>query len=358
VVVLSGWVQCDRAGELKKALAAGVANPVVLVHAAASQGGTGQAPPSPLAIPALFRPGATLVGLFGTPASDELNPALVLAVTAPLFFGMMFGDLGQGLLLAGLALAGRRWLGRWIAPALACSLSSAVFGLLYGSVFGMEVEHGPLPLWLSPMKEPFRLLAISLWIGVGFLLLTFALKMVNLGLRGDWRAALLGFQGGAGALGYLGGVLWLRSVYQGVTPSALALLLVAAGLLLMGTHVAGELSEHGRHALGELLTEFFHGALSLLTNTLSFLRLGAFALNHAALSMALFLLADMIPRSPLGWGFRILLLVGGSALILIMDVLVVAVQTIRLEFYEGLTRYFRGDGREFLPLRFPETKTS
>jgi V/A-type H+-transporting ATPase subunit I len=122
-------------------------------------------------------------------------------------------------------------------------------------------------------------------------------------------------------------------------------------------HVASELREHGHAVLGSMATEFFHGALSLLTNTLSFLRLAAFALNHGALSMALFLVVEQLPVGPLGWVLRGLVLVAGSAVILVLDVLVVAVQTVRLEFYEGLTRYFRGDGKEFLPLRFPEGKT-
>lgn len=353
VALLIGWIVPERLAELEQVLAQEVASPVAIVHQPLADDSEEQ-PPSPLQVPPLFRPGASLVTLFGTPGTDEINPSLVLAATTPLFFGMMFGDLGQGLLLALLAVVFRRRLGIWVAPALACSLSSAFFGLLYGSVFG--VEHWLPAWWLQPMKEPFRLLATALTVGIGFLLLTFILKAINLALRHRWQEALFGFAGGGGLLCYLGGVLGLRAFYLDQPMPMLALSLLAAGLLATGWHMALEVRTHGSGALGLLLTEFFHGALGLVTNTLSFLRLAAFALNHAALSMALFLVLDMLPGSTLGWLLRGVLFVLGSIVILVVDVLVVAVQTIRLEFYEGLTRYFRGEGRAFVPLRFPESR--
>lgn len=354
VAFLSGWIIQERLPDLEQALARDVASPVAVIHEPLVESEDAGIGPSPITLPGSFQPGGRLVTLYGIPGHDELNPALILAATSPLFFGMMFGDVGQGLILVALALAGRRWLGRWVAPALSCSLSCVVFGFLYGSIFG--VEHWLAPLWLRPMSEPFRLLAAALWVGVGFLLLTFVLKAINLALQDRWQEAFLSFQGGGGALCYLGGVFGLRAFYQGQPLPPPAVVSLIAGSLLTAFYIAGELRKHGRAALGHQATEFFHGGLSMLTNTLSFLRLAAFALNHGALSMALFLLVGLIPATPFGWVGRILVLVVGSALILILDVLVVAVQTIRLEFYEGLTRYYRGDGKEFLPLRFPEVK--
>jgi V/A-type H+-transporting ATPase subunit I len=296
------------------------------------------------------------VTLYGHPGYDELNPTIILAATAPLFFGMMFGDVGQGLLLTVLTLAFRRRLGHWVSAALACSLGCTVFGFLYGSVFGFE---GWLPaLWLRPMAEPFRLLAVALWVGVAFLLGTFLLKVVNLMLQARWLEAACGLQGLAGAIVYVGGVIGLRALHVDRAVSSVSIGLVGGGILLTAIYAASEIRSHGRGALSNLAAEYFHGLISLLTNTLSFLRLAAFALNHAALSLALFLLVGMIPGTPLGWTARILVLVIGSTFILVLDALVVAVQTIRLEFYEGLTRYFRGDGQPYQPLRFPETKTA
>jgi V/A-type H+-transporting ATPase subunit I len=123
--------------------------------------------------------------------------------------------------------------------------------------------------------------------------------------------------------------------------------------LLVAIYAVREVRAHGQAALAELGIELFHGSLTLLTNTLSFLRLAAFALAHAALSLALFLILKTIPPTPAGWAVRMVVLLFGMAVILVLDTLAVAVQTIRLQFYEGLARYYRGDGLPYSPLRFP-----
>jgi V/A-type H+-transporting ATPase subunit I len=351
VAYLGGWAPRDSLAEIEQALSREVATPVVLVHQAAPRTEAGSPiPPTEVAVPGIFQPGAVLVSLYGLPGYNEINPMFVITATTPLFFGMMFGDVGQGLLLAALALAFRRRLGRWIAPALSWSASTTVFGLLYGSVFG--VEHWLPPLWLRPLNDPLRLLAVALWVGVAFLMLTFLLNAVTMGLQRRWQEAAFGLRGAAGAMMYLGGVLVLRSVYMNERPSITATTLMATGIVLALMRAAQEVRSAGTTALGAFVGEFLHEALSLVTNTLSFLRLAAFALNHGALSLALFLVVDMIPTGAAWLPGRILVFVIGSAVLLVLDTLLITVQTIRLEFYEGLTRYYRGDGRAYRPLRF------
>jgi len=356
VAYLGGWVPQDRVAEIQEALGHGVDTPVILVRESGRGDAGASGPPTEVAVPAIFRPGATLVSLYGLPRHDELDPTFILAATTPLFFGMMFGDVGQGLLLGALAVALRRRLGRWVAPAVSWSLGSVIFGLLYGSVFG--VEHWLPALWMRPLDDPFRLLGVALAIGVIFLLLTFVLSGANLALRGRWLEALFGFRGAAGASVYAGGVLLLRALYLGQPLSRVGLGLLGAGIGLTAAHAASEIRTSGRGVLGTLATEYFHGILGLFTGTLSFLRLAAFALNHGALSLALFLVVDMFPASGPWLAVRVLVLVIGSIFILVLDVLVVTVQTIRLEFYEGLTRYYRGDGRAYQPLRFARATTT
>ncbi|HJN46826.1 MAG: V-type ATPase 116kDa subunit family protein [Vicinamibacterales bacterium] len=302
-------------------------------------------------MPAIFQPAASLVALYGTPGHDEINPALVLALTTPLFFGMMFGDVGYGLVLLAATVAARRQLGQWTPVAVTCSLASAGFGLLCGSVFG--VEHWLPAVWLRPVEEPFRLLAAALWAGVAFIFTTFVLKASTLFRQGRRLEACIGLPGGAGALAYAGAVLGVRALYaqQGVP-------LIAWGAVLAGTTTAAlyavlEIRAHGRSKMADLASDYFHLLLTLLTNTLSFLRLAAFAMSHAALSTALFLVLETIPQTPAWWAVRIPVLLLGATLILVLHTLVVAIQTIRLEFYEGLTRYYRGDGRPYRPLSFP-----
>jgi V/A-type H+-transporting ATPase subunit I len=138
-------------------------------------------------------------------------------------------------------------------------------------------------------------------------------------------------------------------------PSITATSMMGTGIVLALMHAVQEVRAAGTPALAAVVGEFFHEALSLVTNTLSFLRLAAFALNHGALSLALFLVVDMIPTSAAWLPVRILVFVIGSALLLVLDTLLISIQTIRLEFYEGLTRYYRGDGRAYRPLQFTGT---
>lgn len=353
VAFLSGWVARRNLPALEQTLQREVAHPVVVVAEPASSSGSDAQPPSEMDLPALFRSGGEFVSLYGAPGYNELNPALVLVATTPLMFGMMFGDVGHGLLLALAAVACRRWLKQWWSLVFACSIGAVVFGFLYGSVFG--IEHWLPSFWLRPMEEPMRLIAMALWAGVGFMLLTFVLKALSLSVQGRLYEAVFAFEGMAGAALYLGVVFVLRAVHLDQTVSAFAWALAVAGLVLIGIHAGGKVRLDGRPALVELASDYFHGILTLMTNTLSFLRLAAFALAHGALSVALYLIIEMIPPTAFGWVCRILVLLVGSAAILAIDLLAVGVQTVRLQFYEGLARYYRGDGRSYRALRFPRT---
>src|SRR5262249_22819062 len=165
---------------------------------------------------------------------DEIDPTLILAATVPLLFGMMFGDVGYGLLLVLVGVACRRWLKHWVAPIVSCGLGSAAFGLLYGSVFG--VEHWLRPLWLRPLDAPVSLLAAALWVGVAFVLMTFVLKAASLWRQGRPSEAALGFQAGGGAIFYLGAVLVCRSLYLGQPAGRLGAGLALGGLVLVAAH--------------------------------------------------------------------------------------------------------------------------
>lgn len=352
VAFLNGWVPQNRVQAVRQALANEVSNPVVMIEQPPRDHTLQAGAPSELAVPSLFRPVIQLVSLYGSPGYSELNPMLVIAATTPLFFGMMFGDVGHGLLLLLATIALRRWLRSWVVFGVSCGVGAIIFGLLYGSVFG--VEHWLAPLWMRPMDDPFRLLAVALWMGVVFVLLTFVLKAANLLRQGEWLTAIIGLPGLGGAAFYLGAVLLAQSLYVGQRVPPLVTALSLAGLLLIGWHTALEIRRQGRSVVADLVSEYFHTLLALFTNTLSFLRLAAFALAHAALSIATFLVMDTIPPTVLGWVFRAVVFLLGTLIILVLDGLAVGIQTIRLQFYEGLARYYRGDGQLFRPLRFDQ----
>lgn len=293
--------------------------------------------PLRLANPPWARAFEVFARLLGQPGRDEADPSRLLAFIAPLLFGFMFGDVGQGaVLLAGGLLLRRRW------PALVMLVPGGIaamgFGWLFGSVFAREDLIAPL--WGHPLAHPIELLAAAVALGAAILSAGLALNALAAAWRGDLRgwcsrdAALIVAYAGALA------AFWV--------PQALGA--VALGALWMALGTAAETP--GARAAGALrgLAQFIEQALQLLVNTVSFARVGAFALAHAGLSAAVTSIADA--AGPVGqW----VLLAAGNALILLLEGLVVGIQTTRLLLFEFFLRFLKGSGRAFRPLPPPSS---
>ncbi|MFN8486021.1 MAG: V-type ATPase 116kDa subunit family protein [Caldilineaceae bacterium] len=319
---------------------------------------TSARPPTLLRNPKWLQAFEGLVTNFGFPAYAELDPTALLAFSFILMYGMMFGDVGHGLLLA---LAGV-WLQRHksglasLAPVLvSAGLSAGVFGLLYGSFLGMALFS---PLWVRPLDSITAVLLAAVVAGVVLLNLGFVLNMFTAWRSGDWSHLLLDKNGLAGLWLYwalLGGGL---ALLQGVQmPQWLWALLILIPVLLLFLHeplanalarrrplVEGGWGEYSVLAVSEL----FETLLGYVSNSLSFIRLGAFAVAHEGLSQVIFLLAGL--SGGLGW----VIIVVGTLLIVGFEGLIVGIQTLRLEYYEFFGKFFGGAGRPFTPLRLPE----
>lgn len=300
------------------------------------------APPPGLQAPLLLhnpwwaRPYETFCRLFGMPGRDAADPSAVVALVFPLIFGYMFGDLGQGLLLtvAGLAFGGRWPLVKLFIPA---GLSAAFFGLLFGSIFSLP---GIVPaLWLEPLDEPLPVLLLPLFGGATLLLAGFVLAGVEARWRGE-LATWLRSEGGAMAL-YLG-LLTAVAAPAGFLAPALAAALALA--LVLALWQGG-----GAAAVLAAIAESIEKVLRLAINTISFVRVGAFAIGHAGLSAALALLADAAGEG----AAAALVVVLGNVFIIALEVLVVSIQTTRLLLFEFFTRFFVGSGRTFRPAALP-----
>ena len=302
-------------------------------------------PPSQLAQPIVLRnprwarPFELFAGLLGVPGANEADPSLLLVLLAPLMFGFMFGDVGQGavLIAAGCVLR-RRYPGAELL--IAGGVAAMVFGTLFGSVFARE---GLLPaLWLPPLEKPLTLLGVSLAGGSVVILIGLALDAVESYWRGEgvrWWLTRAGL-----VVSYLAAIACAvdrRSAW-----------LIPAGL---GWYCAGEVvrAEHPWQRLGASLAEALETLLQLLINNLSFVRVGAFALAHAGLAAAINALCA-------GIGTRWLSIVGlalGNALLILIEGLVVGIQTTRLVLFEFFIRFLRGDGRVLKPLQ-PSRRSS
>jgi V/A-type H+-transporting ATPase subunit I len=289
-------------------------------------------PPIVLRNPRWARPFEWFARLLGTPGANEADPSLLLALLVPLMFGFMFGDVGQGavLVLAGFALRKR-----YVAAELliAGGIVAMIFGALFGSVFARE---GILPaLWLHPLEKPLSLLGVSLAGGSVVILIGLALDAVESYWRGEavrWWATRAGL-----VLSYLASIA--------CAVDHRAAWVIPAGF---GWYCAGEVAhaEHRPQRLGASFAEAIETLLQLLVNTLSFVRVGAFALAHAGLAAAINALCA-------GIGTRWLAILGlalGNALLIVIEALVVGIQTTRLVLFEFFIRFLRGDGRALKPL--------
>jgi len=257
-------------------------------------------------------------------------------------FGYMFGDVGQGLVLAavGWTLRNRVPTLRLLVPG---GIAASAFGFVFGSVFCLEtVIH---PLWVLPLQAPLPVLVVPLVAGAVLLTLGLLIELLEAWWQqrlGHWARddapALLVYLGVLGALLHPAG--WLAVAAGAVWAVAGG----AAGVKRPGTALGARLRA-GLAGLGELVEK----TLQVLINTLSFARVGAFALAHAGLASAVVALAEAAGH---GIGFW-LILVLGNLLILAIEGLIVSIQTTRLVLFEFFTRFFKPEGRAFRPLAPP-----
>ncbi len=329
---IAGWTSDISGNRLNQALAAKSVRAVVHYPPAPADA----KPPMVLQNPWWSRPFELFAKLWGVPSVNEIDPSMFLAIIVPFLFGYMFGDVGQGfvLIVAGILMQQRFPLLKLL---IGCGFSSMVFGLLFGSVFASEnIIH---PLWVNPIEYPLIVLFIPLGGGVVLLLLGL---MFN-GVQAYWRGQIKDW--------------WVKEagvifIYIGVIGSILTpviSLLIPIGIMW---YVAGNLWLADRaypQALVQALGQLIESVFQLIINTISFIRVGAFALAHAGLSLALIILTNATSDALLA---GIILLIG-NIFIIILEGLVVSIQTTRLILFEFFIRFLQGTGRLFHPLTMP-----
>lgn len=295
----------------------------------------------------LLKPFVTLVKTYGIPRYGEIDPTFLFGITFILMYGMMFGDVGHGAVIAVAGIALRRIIKQFTVFVVAVGLSSVVFGFLYGSIFGYE--HVLHPVWMSPLTDPMRMLTLALYWGVGFIVLATLLTIRNRLVEGDLHTALYSNRGVAGLLFYLGLLYAGYRLATGAEPGWAGW----GAILIPYAVILGHVWHENPASTGErvliVVVEGFETVINYISNTLSFLRVAAFSLNHVALAIAVFTLANMLDVT--GHWITVVL---GNVFIIVFEGAIVAIQVLRLEYYEGFSRFFSGDGREFRPLHLPQ----
>jgi len=286
--------------------------------------------------PGWARPFQFILEMLGTPDSTEIDSSKLLPVIVPLLFGYMFPDVGHGLVLVLLsAMLYRRWpAGRFLIP---CGISAMLFGLVFGEVFGLQWVLDPL--WIRPLEQPLEVLLAPLVFGAGLIVL----GLVFNGVQTLWRGVAVKWLSSEAALL----ILYVAALTGLFVPQALWIAVFAILWFLLGQLLTAS-SQHLAH-LGRGLGLLLQTVFELTLNTLSFLRVGAVALSHAALSTAILQMTDGISNPAL----HTLLLVLGHIFIITVEGLVAFVQTTRLVLFEFFTRFLRAEGRLFLPMTKP-----
>jgi V/A-type H+-transporting ATPase subunit I len=364
--LFSGWVPKDETEQLVSTLNQRTGGRAIIEVTEAEKLATERE--GKVDIPVLFkqppflRPFEMLVSGYGTPSYRTLDPTLFVGITFLAMFGMMFGDVGHGLVLlvAGIFLTATSL--RFREPGklgIYCGAASMAFGFLYGSFFGIE-DLIPA-LWVKPLENITDLFKVAIGFGIVVVSLGIVLNVINsVRTHSFWEnffgrsGPLVGVVYWAGigiVIKFLmtGGGLPHPAVFYGLFVAPLAVFAARGPLLKIMRKRRRAFSEGVGTYIMESVVEIMEILMGYLANTVSFIRVAAFGLAHAGLFIAVFSLADVVSKKPGGAVLSGVVLVLGNLLIIALEGLVVTIQALRLEYYEFFGKFFKGLGSKYEP---------
>ncbi len=362
---VSAWVAKREVDRTLKALS-GYGDRLILSVKKESEVDDGHVRPTKLRNNWLVRPFELLVKTYGTPAYQEMDPTFFVGITYMILFGVMFGDLGQGfvLFLAGLFVAKKfNPMGGGILSRI--GICSMITGTLFDSFFGMEhvISSVTAAIFGEAAAEAFHfytmenintVMALSVLGGILLLFISFGISIYNKLKAGDLLGGILGDKGIAGFVLYLILLQMVAGLAMGgpIIPTVAAVVMIVLLTLtiafreplvnMVKSHTPVFHDSVGAFTV-EAFFETFEVYLAYFSNTLSFVRVGAFALNHVGMFSVFIILADMIG----GMGGKVSMYLLGNIVILGLEGMIVMIQGMRLVYYEIFSKFFNGDGIDF-----------
>ncbi len=347
--ILYGWMAREDADRLELEIAEDDN-----IHWEEEEGNSDINPPTRLKNPQILKPFEMFVEMYGLPAYNEMDPTLFIALTYTLMFGIMFGDVGQGtcLLIGGILLYRFKNL-RLAGIVGVAGIWSVFFGFMYGSFFGFE-EILPA-IWMKPMDNIMTTLMLAIGFGAVLILIAMIINIINAVRAKEYGRLLFSQSGLAGLICYGFVALCAVLFLTGNGLPATIIIAAAVGVPLIAILLKeplGHLVERKKKIFPEgskvmffveALVEGFDVVLSYATNTISFVRVGAFALSHAGMMGVVMTLAGLEQGNP-NW----IIIVLGNILVAGLEGLVVGIQVLRLEYYEMFSRFYSGTGKPFI----------
>jgi len=318
--------------------------------------------------PGFLKPFETLITTYGYPDYDGIDPTFFVAITFLLMFGMMFGDVGHGLILVivGLIIAFAKvfktikdtgWL------VFAMGVSSMIFGFLFGEFFGPS--HIIPALWVHPTGHVKEILGVALIIGISVISLGIILNVIQSFKNRNFKETFFGQWGLFSGVFYW---LVLFVFYVSAKNKSLPIWLIVSILVvpilfvvlgdLFYDAIFGKSAGHHEeeHSFAEVIFKPVEIVLGFTTHTVSFVRVGAFALNHAALMVVVFTIAGLSgdfnhPEAGIASkSVYILSMIIGNIFVVALEALIVFIQCLRLQYYEFFSKFFEGQGVKYEPL--------
>lgn len=308
------------------------------------------------------KPFEMFLGMYGVPKYTDFDPTGFMAFTYCLLFGIMFGDLGQGLVLFILGLVFEKK-GQIFGIINRCGITSMIFGFLFGSVFGYEELLNPIHQSLFGVREKLfdvmaqsstmLLLIGAVAIGAVLILTTQCMNIVNRFKHHQLGDAIFSQNGIAGLVFY-GGIVFaivatmllgwnvLNPVYLGIFIVLPVISFVMKEPLSNAVeHKTVKPEEGWGGYIAQSIFELIDVLLTFVTNSMSYLRVGGFVLSHAGMMLVVMTLVEMTGKA------GVAVLIFGNIFVMVLEGLIVGIQTLRLEYYEMFSRYYDAGGVQF-----------
>jgi V/A-type H+-transporting ATPase subunit I len=385
-LVFAGWLPSEKRAVITQGITNACAGNCYLEWIEpGGQGVLGRDVPVKFNNPEVLAPFQMLVANFGVPKYGTIDPTPFVMPMYLIMFGLMFADVGQGLVLMALGFLGASaWRDnpakagmRQMACLLTwCGGASVLFGVLFGSYFGVELFP---PVWFDfhaivlghesghPLiQDVYDILAITIRFGIAVIIMGLLFNWVNLIRTKHWLELVFDKGGLLGGWMYVGGIYiasyMVSHEYKEFPAGWVMFLLAGLPALVLLAKEPLHIMQHGKQALvhGDNkagvatlvmngLMEWIVGLLEIfsgyLSNTLSFMRVAGLGIAHVCLMISFFTLAEMTSGV-----MSALILVLGNVLVIGLEGLSAGIQALRLNYYEFFTKFFHGTGKLHTPI--------